>query len=214
MKISFIVGRAILAVVLMVGFYLLALGIASGLLWIPYAELVYAHRISPKLAIICIVGGLAIIWSVLPRFDKFIAPGPQLKPDKYPRLFTELKGVAEATRQAMPAEVYLVPDVNAWVMQRGGIMGFGSRQVMGVGLPLMRILTCSQFRAVLAHEFGHYHGGDTKIGPWIYKTRGAIGRTAGFVGPWDIAAGAVSLVRQHVFARDACGVAAPGICGR
>lgn len=30
---------------------------------------------------------------------------------------------------------------------------------------------------MLAHEFGHYHGGDTKLGPWIYKTRAAIGRT-------------------------------------
>jgi Zn-dependent protease with chaperone function len=118
----------------------------------------------------------------LPRLDKFKAPGPQLKPDKYPKLFKELKEVADATQQAMPAEVYLVPDVNAWVMQRGGIMGIGSRRVMGLGLPLMRILTCSQFRAVLAHEFGHYHGGDTKIGPWIYKTRGAIGRTLSSLG--------------------------------
>jgi hypothetical protein len=32
---------------------------------------------------------------------------------------------------------------------------------------------------VLAHEFGHFHGGDTKLGPWIYKTRSAIGRTLG-----------------------------------
>ena len=30
---------------------------------------------------------------------------------------------------------------------------------------------------MLAHEFGHYYGGDTKLGPWIYKTRAAIGRT-------------------------------------
>jgi heat shock protein HtpX len=30
---------------------------------------------------------------------------------------------------------------------------------------------------VLAHEFGHYHGGDTRLGPWVYKTRAAIGRT-------------------------------------
>ena len=177
MKASFIIGRAVLAVVLMIGFYLLAVGIASGLLWIPYAEFVYAHRITPKLAIICIIGGVAILWSVLPRFDKFLAPGPELKREKYPKLFQELESVAKATNQSMPAEVYLVPDENAWVAQRGGIMGLGSRRVMGLGLPLMRVLTCSQFRAVLAHEFGHYHGGDTKIGPWIYKTRGAIGRT-------------------------------------
>ena len=48
---------------------------------------------------------------------------------------------------------------------------------MGLGLPLMQGLTVSQLRAVLAHEFGHFHGGDTKLGPWVYKTRGAIGRT-------------------------------------
>ncbi|HKP76920.1 MAG TPA: M48 family metalloprotease, partial [Longimicrobiaceae bacterium] len=27
------------------------------------------------------------------------------------------------------------------------------------------------------HEFGHYHGGDTALGPWIYRTRAAIERT-------------------------------------
>jgi heat shock protein HtpX len=48
---------------------------------------------------------------------------------------------------------------------------------MGLGLPLLEALTVRQFRAVLAHEFGHYYGGDTRLGPWIYKTRAAIERT-------------------------------------
>jgi heat shock protein HtpX len=56
-------------------------------------------------------------------------------------------------------------------------MGLGGRRVMGLGLPLMQLLKVAEFRGVLAHEFGHYHGGDTKLGPWVYKTRGAIGRT-------------------------------------
>jgi Zn-dependent protease with chaperone function len=182
MTASFVVGRAVLALVLMIGFYVLALGIAFGLLWVPYAEVVYAHQITPKIAIVCILCALAILWSVLPRADRFVAPGPLLKRERHPKLFETLEGVARATRQAMPAEVYVVPDVNAWVAQRGGVMGFGSRRVMGLGLPLMRILTRSQFSAVLAHEFGHYHGGDTRIGPWIYKTRGAIGRTLSSLG--------------------------------
>lgn len=182
MKSSFIAGRAILALVLMIGFYALALGMAGGLLWVPYAEFVYAHHITPKLAVICLVAGGTILWSVLPRRDKFVAPGPRLRRDEQPRLFQELETISRATKQAMPAEVYLVPDVNAWVMQRGGVMGFGSRRVMGLGLPLMRILPRSQFGAVLAHEFGHYHGGDTKIGPWIYKTRSAIARTLAALG--------------------------------
>jgi heat shock protein HtpX len=182
MKTSFLISRAVLAVALMIGFYLLAVGIAGALLWIPYAEYVYTNRITPKIAILCLVSGATILWSVVPRFDKFIAPGPKLQRDKFPRLYEELETVARATDQAMPAEVYLVPQVNAWVMQRGGIMGIGGKRVMGLGLPLMRVLSRSQFRAVLAHEFGHYHGGDTRIGPWIYRTRNAIGRTLSSLG--------------------------------
>lgn len=172
-----ILGRAVLAIALMVGFYLLAAGIAAGLLYVPYAEFVYANRIHIKLAAVCVVSAVVILWAVLPRIDKFTPPGPQLTPQKHPRLFTELQSVATAVSQEMPAEVYLVHDMNAWVMQRGGLMGMGGRRVMGLGLPLMRMLTVSQLRAVLAHEFGHYYGGDTKVGPWIYKTRIAIIRT-------------------------------------
>jgi len=69
----------------------------------------------------------------------------------------------------MPAEVYLIAEANAWVIDRGGIMGCGSRRVMGLGLPLLQVLSVYQLRAVLAHEFGHFHGGDTKLGPWVYK---------------------------------------------
>jgi hypothetical protein len=56
-------------------------------------------------------------------------------------------------------------------------MGFGSRRVMGLGLPLLSMLRVSELKAVLAHEFGHYYGGDTKLGPWVYKTRQALIRT-------------------------------------
>ncbi|HET9215860.1 MAG TPA: M48 family metalloprotease [Terriglobia bacterium] len=175
-------GRALIAVGLMIGFYVLALGIGLGLLWIPYAEWAYADRIHLKLAFGSIVAGAMVLWSILPRRDKFVAPGPRLTPAEHPRLFNELQSIASATGQSMPGDVYLVSDVNAWVSQRGGVMGFGSHRVMGLGLPLLSVLKISEMRAVLAHEFGHYHGGDTRLGPWIYKTRAAIGRTVSNLG--------------------------------
>jgi heat shock protein HtpX len=147
------------------------------LLYIPYAEWTYAGKLHFKLALFCILGAGTILWSILPRSDRFVPPGPSLAPKEHPKLFEILARVAKATRQEMPSEVYLTAEVNAWVMDRGGIMGFGSRRVMGLGLPLLQVLNVSQFRAVLAHEFGHFHGGDTKLGPWVYKTRAAIGRT-------------------------------------
>ena len=169
--------RASLAVVLMIGFYLLGLIIASGLLLIPYGIYSAFGRYNVQLTFFCVASAGAILWSLIPRPDYFEAPGPALTPDQQPQLFEEISHIAHSVGQEMPAEVYLVPEVNAWVMQRGGVMGFGSRRVMGLGLPLLQLLSRSELRAVLAHEFGHYHGGDTKLGPWIYKTRSAIVRT-------------------------------------
>jgi Zn-dependent protease with chaperone function len=169
--------RAILAIGLMIGFYTLALCLAALLFWIPYAMVFYGNRIYPKLVLICVVSGFLILKAIFPRWDKFEAPGPALDPARHPRLFRELNQIAQSTNQAMPVEVYLIPDVNAWVSQRGGFMGFGSRRVMGLGLPLLSMLHVPELRAVLAHEFGHYYGGDVKLGPWIYKTRQALIRT-------------------------------------
>jgi hypothetical protein len=42
---------------------------------------------------------------------------------------------------------------------------------MLLGLPLLQLLTISQFRAILAHEFGHYYAGDTRMGPWVFRAR-------------------------------------------
>jgi Zn-dependent protease with chaperone function len=171
-----LVARSIVAILLLVGFYVLALGIAAGLLWTVYLQLMAGHLV-PKLALIAVVIAGIIVWSIIPRPDRFEPPGPELHEEDHPRLFELIRDVAKRTEQEMPREVYLVADVNAFVMQRGGIMGFFSKRVMGLGLPLLSLLTVSELRGVLAHEFGHYHGGDTKLGPWIYKTRGAIGRT-------------------------------------
>ena len=169
--------RAILAILLMVGFYVLSLAVVAGVLFIPYAEWTYLKVIHLKLALACVVTALLILVSIFPRRDHFSMPGPRIEPKQHPKLFAELSEIAKSTGQELPHEVYLTPEVNAWVAQRGGTMGFGSRRVMGLGVPLMALLTVSQFRAVLAHEFGHYSGGDTRLGPWIYKTRSAIGRT-------------------------------------
>lgn len=175
-------GRALAALTLLIGFYLLAVAIAGVLLYLPYAEWVYAGRLHLKLALFCVIGAGIIVWSLFPRWDRFTPPGPRIDLERHRRLAELVQRVSSAAQQSVPREVYVVPDVNAWVAQRGGVLGFGSRRVMGLGLPLMSRLTTTQFAAVLAHEFGHFHGGDTALGPWIYRTRAAIGRTLANLG--------------------------------
>lgn len=174
--------RAQLAVALTIGFYLLAIGIAAFLLWIVYLQLFVADTIYFKVVFFCVVGAGAILWSILPRFEKFVEPGPRLEADDQPELFAVLRDVAAKTRQEMPAEVYLIPNVNAYVSYRSHRFGLGSRKIMGLGLTLMESLSVPQFRAVVAHEFGHYANEDLKFGGWIYRTREAIERTVRYLG--------------------------------
>jgi Zn-dependent protease with chaperone function len=171
---------AVLAMVMVIVSYILILLLAGACVYLPYLLVSRSESGSSQVLLLFLFGiavAGAMLWSLVPRPDRFSAPGPLLQPAEHPRLFRELEQIAGALGERLPSEVYLIGDVNAWVADRGGFMGIGSRRVMGLGLPLLAILNVSQFRAVLAHEFGHYYGGDTRLGPWVYKTKLAIVRT-------------------------------------
>ena len=159
--------------------YVVALALAAGCAYIGYA-LLGSGSVGVGLLILA-VGAItcaaAILWSLAPRPDKFTPPGPVLNAASQPRLFSEISTIAAEFEEPMPAAVYLMLDTNAWVAQRGGMLGWGSRRVMALGLPVLAVLTISEFRAMLAHEFAHYYGGDTGVGPWIAKARDALGRS-------------------------------------
>ncbi len=165
-----------LALILMAGFYLLALVVVAGLGLILYLE-VTSRTINAFLTIVAILGIFTIVSGIVPRRRKFIEPGPRVTPEDQPELFAVVHQVAEATGGPRPHDVYVVADVNAGVAHVRGLAGIGSRPVMVLGLPLIATLTVSELRGVIAHEFGHFVGGETKLAPVIYRTREAIGRT-------------------------------------
>jgi len=172
--------RAFLAAGLVAGFYLLVLAMVGGLLFGAWM-LIFQLRPASIFLMVCgagmAYGALRIVWSSFPRRIKFETPGILLDPRKQPKVFEEIRRISRDTRQRMPAEVYLIADVNAWVSHRGSFLGLFPKRIMGLGLPLFKVLTQSQFRSVIVHEFGHYVGGDTRLGPWIYRTHASIART-------------------------------------
>lgn len=177
-------GRAIVAVLLMIVFFALAAGAVLALGFAGFKVMGFAGDLNGRGALLMLLLGLGLVgaagvvaWSILPRIDRFEPPGPEIDRAGYPALFREIDDLATLTGQRGPRHVYLVYEVNAFVTERGGFMGLGSQRVMGLGLPLLQTVTVGELRAIIAHELGHFHGGDTRLGPWIYKTRGAIGRT-------------------------------------
>jgi heat shock protein HtpX len=176
---------AILTVLSIVGSYVFLLLIAAACISLPYLAYTNSDHLPAQawaLAGGSVIVGLALLWSIIPRRDKFAAPGMRLGPENQPKLFDEIRGVACALGEPVPVEVYLIDDANAFVADRGGMLGFGNRRIMAIGLPLLSLLTVSELRAMLGHEFAHFYSGDTSLGPWIYRTRTAFVRTFQNVG--------------------------------
>ena len=193
---------AILATFMVVFSYIFTLLLAVACVYLPWLAISNAPNFQ---TLVLFVGGIVVagimFWSLIPRRDKFEAPGLLLEPQSHPRLFAEIERIAKSLQEPVPGEVYLVGDPNAWVADRGGLMGIGSRRVMGLGLPLLAALNVSQFRAVLAHEFAHYYGGDTGLGPWLQRVQMALIRTLrgiGSVGEFKLPA-IVAILNMIVF---------------
>lgn len=157
-------------------FYSVAASIGTVLILLGLGMLVYGGPWMFKFALVPLSVGGGLLWAILPRFDRYPPPGPELTEADHPKLFAVIREMAAKTGQSEPDRVYAVPSVNAFVGTRGGLLGFGGKKIMGLGWPLMQALTISEFKAVLAHEFGHFHGGDTRNAPRIYRIREAIGR--------------------------------------
>ncbi len=117
------------------------------------------------LAVFALIMGGTTLWSLLPRKLRFEVNGVPIDMSRETRLHAEIEALARALNENMPDEVYLVPFANAAVLEHK------NKRIMLLGLPLLELLTVSQFRAILAHEFGHFYAGDTRMSPWLFRAR-------------------------------------------
>lgn len=164
-------NRALLAIALTVAFYLLALGVALTLIVTPVAVWWLNGQGNIWVTLAMIGAGAAILRAIVPERDRFEPPGPELRRDEQPRLRALLDEVAAEAGERPADAVYLDLPVNASVLEHR------RQRVMLLGLPLLATLDADELRAVVAHEYGHYAGGDTRFSGWIWRTRVAVLKT-------------------------------------
>lgn len=171
--------RAVVAIVLLLGFYGLALAVAGSLLAVP---LLYLYGVVTGVRGATIdfggiaVSGLCLITSALiargvffMKRPVFEAPGPRLNQRDAPAFFALLEDVAREVGTAPPATVFLSPGADAGVNER--TLHGNRERVLVIGLPLFRWLTVQELRSVIAHELGHYAGGETRLLGLVSWTR-------------------------------------------
>lgn len=87
-----------------------------------------------------------------------------------PALFAFLLRLADEVGAPRPHRVFLSSDVNAAVFYDISLLNLlvPSRKNLVIGLPLVNVLTLSELKAVLAHEFGHFAQRSMAVGSWVY----------------------------------------------
>ncbi|MER7188017.1 M48 family metalloprotease, partial [Streptomyces hyaluromycini] len=107
-------------------------------------------------------------------------PGLPVTEADEPRLWVLVRELAAAMGTRAPDAVVLTGDVDAAVSEEPRLLGLrpGPRR-LHLGVPLLTGLTEAGLKAVLAHEYGHFTGGDTRLSALAVRGRVQIGRTVG-----------------------------------
>ena len=87
-----------------------------------------------------------------------------------PALLEFVHRIADETGAPRPHKVFLSPRVDAAVFYDLSLFNLlvPSRKNLVIGLGLVNVLTLSELKAVLGHEFGHFAQRSMAVGRWIY----------------------------------------------
>ncbi len=142
----------------------------------------------PLIAKLLVLPVLAAIWYGI-KDVRSLKVGPtegiELTGAEHPKLWAEVNRLAEAAETAPPQRIVLVPEVNAAVTEAAGV-----RELL-IGLPLVGGMNVGELRSVIAHELGHFAGGDTaksaRTMRRVYALY-ALPARAGFITRWFLVA--------------------------
>ncbi|MFF2199320.1 M48 family metalloprotease [Streptomyces sp. NPDC058145] len=172
--------RALRALVLLCGFHLLSLLLLAALAGVDVAVITWVHGASGiKIVAVSVLLAVPVVRGMFmlrtPKGEG--PPGIEVTEADEPRLWALVRELAAATGTRAPDRIVLTADVNAAVSEDARLLGLrpGPRRLY-LGVPLLTGLTEARLRGVLAHEYGHYTGGDTRLSALVVRGRVQIAR--------------------------------------
>jgi Zn-dependent protease with chaperone function len=100
----------------------------------------------------------------------------EIKRDDHPLLFEFIARVASETHTPLPRKVFISSEVNAYVFYDSTFwsMFLPIRKNLNIGLGLVNSVSLSEFKAILAHEFGHFSQRSMKLNSYVYHVNHII----------------------------------------
>ena len=176
--------KAALAIFSIILFFVLYVALVVSLCYLTYYAIYYpvfdVNRFSVMAKIGAVAGSAMLLIFTLKFLFKLRNFKPKnrvkLKADEYPELFDFIKKVCAETNAPKPKNIYIDPDVNAYVSYTNVWLSLflPMRKTLTIGLGLVSSVNLSEFKAVIAHEFGHFSQRAMKIGSYIISANTII----------------------------------------
>ena len=155
----------------------ISLATGLGLIYLMFTQM---SQIPIKLVLILLVlaigGTWAIVRSLFLRMGER-EDGLRVSEAEEPQLFAALREVSQVTGTRMVDRVYLEMGAMAAVRESGGALrvlaGRGQR-VLHLGFWTLFGLDKSEAKAILAHEYGHFSHGETRLTPVIGRIQATL----------------------------------------
>jgi Zn-dependent protease with chaperone function len=178
--------RALGALALLVGAYLLVVGLVAGLAFGLRAVVgaggggYGAFRLLVFVLLLAAVAAWTLVTATLRGPDP--VRGVRLARQEHPQVWALVDGVATAVRTRVPDELVLVDQASAAVLEHARFLR-PSHRVLVLGAPLLVTLSAAQLTAVVAHELGHYSGRHTALARLTYRGQEVLVRMIRRLGP-------------------------------
>jgi len=176
--------RATLAVAAIVLFFILFTALVAATAWLVWLAVSYPMYTINKFTILAKLGAIAGSLMLLAFTLKFAfklknhVPNNRivLKREQQPGLFAFVERLCSETSAPRPRRIYADPDVNAYVAYSNTWLSLflPVKKDLTIGIGLVSILDRSEFKAVVAHEFGHFAQRSMRIGSYIVSANTII----------------------------------------
>lgn len=134
----------------------------------------------PALFTLLIGGGLSLtgclffyfmIKFIFFRAEKSTDTDVEISPADYPVLYAFITDISNQIGTDKPKKIALFPGVNASVHYDSAFLSmfFPAKKNLNIGMGLVSSVNVSEFKAIIAHEFGHFSQKSMRIGSYVYN---------------------------------------------
>lgn len=180
-EVSKVMGSVVLFFIVYLLLIILSVLLAVGCVYLGIALIIALPRFITIMLGIGMVGLGVMVFVFLVKFIFSVARYDrsgivEIKEKDHPRLFAFIRQLTRDTQTRFPKRIYLSPEVNACVFYDSSFfsMFLPVKKNLQIGLGLVNAVNLSEFKAIMAHEFGHFSQRSMKLGSFVYNVNRVI----------------------------------------